>query len=53
MLAATAIRTLIAGESWYEFPSWEQHPFRELPFVNNFIDNFSDPLDVDGDGRVE
>lgn len=45
---------LIAGENWYRAPNWEQHRFRDLPFVNNFIDNFSDlPLDVDGDGRVD
>ncbi len=45
---------LISGENWYQAPRWVQHHFRSLPFVNNFIDNFSDlPLDVDGDGRVD
>lgn len=45
---------LVAGESWYKSSTWKQQHFRDLPFVNNFIDNFSDlPLDVDGDGRVD
>lgn len=45
---------IISGENWYESPKWVKHKFRELPFTNNYVDNFSDlPLDVDGDGRVD
>lgn len=51
---------IISGENWYEqaAPSpgnaglrWTKHKFRELPYTNNYIDNFSDlPVDVNGDG---
>jgi hypothetical protein len=42
---------IISGENWFEAPSWARHPFRSLPFWDNYIDNFSDhALDVDGDG---
>ena len=45
---------VVSGENWYENPTWKKHNFRDLPFENNYIDNFSDlPLDVDGDGRVD
>lgn len=42
---------IISGENWFEGPSWKRHKFRELPFWNNYVDNFSDhALDVNGDG---
>ncbi len=42
---------IVSGENWYEAPSWTRHPFRELPFLNNYVDNFSDlPLDANADG---
>jgi hypothetical protein len=45
---------IVSGENWYEAPRWIKHRFRELPYSNNYIDNFSDlPLDVNGDGRVD
>jgi len=45
---------IISGENWFEAPKWIRHKFRELPFTNNYIDNFSDlPLDVNGDGQVD
>ncbi len=45
---------IVSGENWYQSPKWVKHKFRELPFTNNYVDNFSDlPLDVDGDGRVD
>ncbi len=45
---------IISGEYWYEAPNWAPHHFRELPYSNGYVDNFSDlPLDVDGDGRVD
>jgi hypothetical protein len=55
---------IVSGENWYEAPtsaersagtpSWTKHPFRELGFSSNYIDNFSDlPVDVDGDGYVD
>lgn len=32
-------------------PRWIKHKFRSLPYINYYIDNFSDlPIDVDGDG---
>jgi hypothetical protein len=45
---------IVSGENWYEAPKWTRHPFRELPYSNNYIDNFSDlVLDVNGDGRPD
>lgn len=45
---------IVSGEYWYEAPRWAPHKFRELPFLNNYVDNFSDlPLDVNGDGRTD
>ena len=45
---------IVSGENWYEAPSWTKHPFRELGFSGNYIDNFSDlPVDVDGDGYLD
>ena len=45
---------IVSGENWYEAPKWTKHKFRDLPFQDNYIDDFSDlALDVDGDGRVD
>lgn len=45
---------IVSGEYWYEAPGWKAYQFRELPYTNGYIDNFSDlPIDVDGDGRVD
>lgn len=50
---------IISGENWFENSgavsgTWQRHRFRDLPFSNNYIDDFSDlPLDVNGDGRVD
>ncbi|MCX6632968.1 MAG: VCBS repeat-containing protein [Candidatus Solibacter sp.] len=45
---------IVSGEYWYEAPKWASHKFRELEFVNGYIDNFADlPLDVNGDGRID
>ena len=45
---------IISGEYWYAAPNWERHKFRELPYSNGYVDNFSDlPIDVDGDGRID
>jgi VCBS repeat protein len=42
---------IVSGEYWYEAPSWTAHRFRDLNFVSQYIDDFSDlPVDVDGDG---
>jgi hypothetical protein len=45
---------IVSGENWYEAPSWKKHPFRQINFENNYIDNFSDlALDADGDGWTD
>lgn len=45
---------IISGEYWYAGPHWTAHKFRDLPYANGYVDNFSDlPVDVDGDGRVD
>jgi hypothetical protein len=45
---------IVSGEYWYAAPNWTPHRFRDLPYSNGYVDNFSDlPLDVDGDGRVD
>ncbi len=45
---------IISGERWYEAPTWQPHPLREINSTRNYIDNFSDlPVDVDGDGNVD
>lgn len=45
---------IVSGEFWYEGRSWTPHRFREIAFVNEYVDDFSAlPLDVDGDGRVD
>lgn len=45
---------IVSGENWYEAPRWTQHHFRDLPYTNNYVDDFSDlPLDVDGDGYLD
>jgi hypothetical protein len=42
---------IVSGEFWYQAPSWTKHRFRELNFLQQYIDDFSDlPVDVDGDG---
>lgn len=45
---------LVAGEFWYEGPRWTQHRFREIPFLNNYVDDFADLVaDYDGDGAPD
>ena len=45
---------IVSGENWFEAPSWKKHSFRQFPFENNYIDNFSDlALDFDGDGKTD
>lgn len=45
---------IISGENWYQAPSWKPHHFRDLPYSNGYVDNFSDlPIDVNGDGRID
>jgi hypothetical protein len=42
---------ILAGEFWYEAPTWKQHRFREVPYTNQYIDALSDlVMDVDSDG---
>lgn len=47
---------IVAGENWFENPSWRKHHFRDLDYsgLGDFIDDFSDlALDVNRDGRVD
>jgi hypothetical protein len=45
---------IVSGENWYQSPSWAKHHFRDLPFTQNYIDNFSDlAVDVNGNGRPD
>lgn len=45
---------IVAGENWYEAPSWRKHKFRDIYFANNYIDDFSDHvIDVNGDGKPD
>jgi FG-GAP-like repeat/FG-GAP repeat len=45
---------IISGENWYEAPQWKVHHFRDLPYDNGYVDNFSDlPIDVDKDGHID
>ncbi|MCS7023670.1 MAG: VCBS repeat-containing protein [Bryobacteraceae bacterium] len=45
---------IVSGENWFEAPRWLKHRFRDLYFVNNYIDAFSDhAVDVNGDGRPD
>jgi FG-GAP-like repeat len=42
---------IINGENWYEAPEWRKHRFREIPFSNGYVDDFSNfALDVNADG---
>jgi hypothetical protein len=45
---------IVSGEFWYEAPRWTPHRFREIPYVNFYVDNFSDlPIDADQDGNID
>ncbi len=45
---------IVSGENWYAAPDWTKHPYREIHFWNNYVDDFSDlPLDVDSDGDID
>ena len=45
---------IVSGENWYSAPGWTKHPFRDILYWNNYIDDFSDlPLDVDSDGDID
>jgi len=42
---------IVAGEYWYQAPSWMPHRFRELKFQDGYIGNFCDlAMDVNKDG---
>ena len=45
---------VISGESWFEAPDWRKHRMRDIPFLNGYIDDFSNfALDVNGDGFTD
>ena len=42
---------IVSGENWFEAPDWRKHRMRDIPFLNGYIDDFSNfALDVNGDG---
>jgi hypothetical protein len=45
---------IVSGEFWYEAPLWTPHRFREIGFLNNYVDDFADLVaDYDGDGHLD
>ncbi len=45
---------IIAGTHWYEGPDWKKHPLRDIPYDNEYFDDFCNlPMDIDGDGRPD
>jgi hypothetical protein len=45
---------IVSGEFWYQGPAWTPHRFREIPFINNYVDSFCElAADYDGDGAVD
>ena len=45
---------IVSGEFWYEAPLWTPHRFREIAFLNNYVDDFADLVaDYDGDGQLD
>jgi hypothetical protein len=45
---------LVSGEFWYQAPKWTKHRFRNIDFLNNYVDVFSDlAMDVNGDGHID
>lgn len=42
---------IISGENWFEAPNWKKHRFREIPFLEGYIDDLSNfAVDVNEDG---
>jgi len=42
---------IVSGDTWYEAPAWTPHRFRDIEYLSNYVDNFSDLVyDVDLDG---
>ncbi|MBD3184204.1 VCBS repeat-containing protein [Candidatus Poribacteria bacterium] len=45
---------IVGGTHWYKGPDWKKYPMREIPFENNYVDNFADyVLDVNTDGKPD
>lgn len=45
---------VVAGENWFEGPTWTPHRFRELIFQAGYLDAFSDyGIDVEEDGDID
>ncbi len=45
---------IIAGENWFQGPSWKRHHFRQLKFERDYLDDFSAlVVDVNEDGRPD
>ncbi len=45
---------IVAGEYWYQGPTWTPHKFRDIAFLNNYVDDFADLVaDFDGDGAPD
>ncbi len=45
---------IVAGDSWYEAPSWKRHLFRTVGKIRSYRDlRYDYPEDVNGDGWVD
>lgn len=45
---------IVSGEYWYAAPTWTPQKFREIAFLNNYVDDFADMVfDADGDGQPD
>jgi len=45
---------IVSGTYWYKAPNWAKYRMRDIPFENNYFDNFADfAIDLNLDGRPD